>query len=53
MTPKDLLLTAIVGYGIICFLVGYGAGSMRTFASLGYGSERLHTILRTLFPSHH
>lgn len=36
--------------GGVCLVVGYYAGSARTYASLGYGSESLGGILSTLRP---
>jgi len=47
---QTILPYAIVGFGGICIAVGYVAGSMRTFAGLGYGSENLSMILSTLKP---
>lgn len=34
----------------IALAIGYIAGSMRTFARLGYGGENLRMILSTLQP---
>lgn len=47
---QALLPWAIIGFGAICLYVGYVAGSMRTFASMGYWSESLSMVLSTLKP---
>lgn len=41
---------AVLGYGGVATFCGYCFGSMRTFASLGYGSETIRAVLRTMRP---
>lgn len=52
MTPEQnlLLISVIAGYGLLALVVGYAIGSARTFASLGFGSEGLGEIFRTMRP---
>lgn len=50
MTPHDALVGAIALGTITNLAVGYWAGSARTFASLGYGSENMGMIWSTLLP---
>ena len=52
MSPELQLFTAaVVAFGVVCFLVGYGVGGQRVFGFLGYGSESLGTVFKTMLPN--
>lgn len=51
LSPLELHLAAVAAFGVVCFLVGYGVGGQRVFNFLGYGSESLLGVFRTMLPN--